>query len=365
MNANSKLKKIIFYINQISDGGAERVITNLASQFADDGYESILISSFRTENEYPLSPKVKRLSLEDEQIMQSFIKRNFTRIKKLRQIIQREKPDLLVSFLMEPIIRALIASMGLNIKNIISVRYNPFVLRGGSWLLHKLIFPFASGCVFQTEYAKSFFSQKLQKKSAVILNQVNSSFFDVKRDPVNGEIITCGRLNIAKNQKLLISAVNKLHKKYPEIILKIYGIGELKDELEEQIKNLNAESFIKLMGFSGNIQDALSRAEIFAFTSDYEGMPNALMEAMAAGLPCVSTDCPCGGPKALIENNKSGILIPLGDEDELIKQLEFLVLNKDKAREIGANARQRALDFAPEKIYQHWKEYFEFIANAN
>ncbi len=116
------MKKIIFYINTISGGGAERVMTNLASQFAEDGYESILVSSFRTEDEYPLSPKVRRLSLEDGQIMQSFIKRNFSRIKKLREIIKREKPDLLVSFLLEPIIRSLIASWGLNVKNIISVR---------------------------------------------------------------------------------------------------------------------------------------------------------------------------------------------------------------------------------------------------
>lgn len=292
------------------------------------------------------------------------IKRVTGRLLKLRKIIKDEKPDLVAAFMSANNIGAILASLGLKNKTIISVRVDPPMEYPGikGWLVSRLILPLASGCVFQTDDAKKWFSTKLQKKSAVIFNSVKPDFFNITRKPLKGEIISLGRLTPQKNQIMLINAVNELHKKYPDLKLKIYGEGPLRKNFEDVIKNLNAQDFIKLTGRTNDVPKALETAEIFILTSDFEGMPNALMEAMAAGLPCISTDCPCGGAKALINNFENGILIPVGDYQALIKSIEFLLTNPEKAAQIGEAAGKSSLNFTPDKIFNDWKKYFEATA---
>lgn len=355
------MKKILFYINTIKRGGAERVMTNLSSQFAENGYETVFVTSFPEKEEYELNKKIKRYNLEEQELKESRLKRNISRIQKLRKVCKKERPDVLVSFMAEPNFRAIIATMGLPVKTIVSVRNDPNVEYGGR-LMHfvgKWILPLADGCVFQTEDAKAWFPKRLQEKSTIIFNAVKSEFYHVTREPEEGLIVTLGRFQVQKNHKLLIHAMQQVKKKYPSVRLKLYGQGVLQEELEHLIAELGLQENVTIEGQTDNVAEALKYADIFAMTSDFEGMPNALMEALAVGVPSISTDCPCGGPRMLIEDGVNGLLFPVNDLNALVVSIEKLLENKALKDSMSKAARWNAQKYQEAEIFNQWKEYIQ------
>jgi glycosyltransferase involved in cell wall biosynthesis len=358
---------LLFYINAINGGGAERVILQLAHHFADEGYRSVLVTSFVDEGkEYEVPDNVTRISIEQEEIKQSRLKRNISRIRALRRIVKKEKPAAVISFMAEPNFRALIATIGLKTKRIISVRNDPnreYSGRVGRFVGTHIL-PKADGCVFQTDDAKAWFPDKLQKKSRVILNDVKEEFFDIQREQTRN-VISVGRLSKQKNHALLISAYASIADKHPDQNLLIYGAGALEAQLRQQITNLDLKERAFLMGPTSDVGEALSNARVFVLSSDYEGMPNCLMEALAAGVPCISTDCPCGGPRALIKDGENGLLVPIKDKEALANAIDKLLSDFDYAETIGKNAKESASQFHPERIFYQWKAYVEDVIDSN
>lgn len=353
------MRKIMLYINTINGGGAERVMVNLARALVEAGVDTTLVTSFRGDREYPLDPRVHRLLLEEEPLHQSRLQRNVGRIAKLRRLCRQEKPDLLLSFMAEPNFRAVMATRGLPVKTVVSVRNDPereYAGKAGR-LVGKYLLPLADGCVFQTRDAKAWFPEKLQKKSAIICNAVKPEFYEVQRLPVPGEIVTCGRLEEQKNHALLIEAFARMQERRPDTVLKIYGEGSLRPMLERQIAALGLTDKVLLMGATNNVAAALRTAALFVLSSDYEGMPNALMEAMAAGVPCVSTDCPCGGPRELFGAELANHLVPCRDAAALADAMERTLTGAED----GKAFRQRAAEFAPDKVYATWMQYLDQV----
>ena len=153
------------------------------------------------------------------------------------------------------------------------------------------------------------------------------------------DIVSFGRLDTKKNQKLLIQAVFQVHKIYPNIRLRIGGLGKEYDSLKNIIFQLNAQTYIQLIGWVNDISQILLGADLFILSSDYEGFPNALLEAMALGIPCISTDCPTG-PAELLGNNERGILVPVGDVCQMANAIIYLMEHHNKAVQYGIAARQ-------------------------
>lgn len=356
------MKKILFYINTLKYGGAERVMTNLSSQFADKGFEVLFVTSYPSDGEYELNKKIKRYNLESENYPCSKIKRNYIRIKRLRQICRIEKPDVLVAFMAEPNFRAIIATLGLKTKTVISVRNDPQKEYAGRLMnfVGKYILPKADGCVFQTEDAKKWFPKKLQNKSTIIFNAVKREFFEAKRNPVGGLVVTCGRLEVQKNHKLLIKAFSNVVRKISNAKLLIYGDGSLKETLQQLIDNLGLYDSVKLMGQTSDVVGTLEMADVFVLPSLYEGMPNALMEAMAVGVPCIATDCPCGGSRMLLDG-KNGVLINNNNLDELSNALNNLLLDNNKKKTISIKCRETVKEFNSDDVFFEWKEYIEKV----
>ena len=142
----------------------------------------------------------------------------------------------------------------------------------------------------------------------------------VKKEKV---IINVGKLMDQKNQKLLIKAFSKIADKYPEYKLKIYGEGPKRKELESLVKELGLSEKVEMPGWTPDIFDKVAAAELFVLSSDYEGLSNALLEAMMLGVPCISTDC--AGSNEIIRNNINGILVPAGGLKELVSAMQRIL----------------------------------------
>ena len=357
------MKKILFYINVLWKGGAERVILQLAIKFQEAGYDVLMITSFKDENEYVIPPSVRRITLEKQNKPQNRLVKNISRIIKLRKVIKEQKADYLISFMAEPNFRSVIANAFLKTKVIISVRNDPQKEYSGfiNKLVAKTILPFADGCVFQTKDAQNYFPLILQKKSKIIFNEVSESFFNIKRSKEVKDIVSIGRLSEQKNQLLLIKSFECIKNKYPDTNLRIYGDGDLKPLLNLYITEHGLTNRVFLEGVTDNVPDVLSRSALFVLSSNYEGMPNALLEAMAGGVPVISSDCPCGGPKMIIEDGVNGLLFPVGDGDCLIKAIDKILSNSQFRADLGKNAREYSIRFSPKLVFEEWSHFVNSI----
>lgn len=358
--------RVLFYINTLERGGAERVISNLANQFSQNNHESILLSSYYRDKEYKLDEKVKRFYLEDYiGKPKSRLYKNLKMIYYIRRVIKNENPDVVVSFTKEPSVRAVMASFSLNTKTIISIRNDPVVNYSGfiNSIIAKYIYPKADGCVFQTLDSQSYFKKKLQNKSKIIPNQVANVFFETVREDTD-YIVSIGNLYSDKNHLLLINAFENILKEFPNEKLYIYGKGDLEQELTDKIKEKRLEESIFLMGSTNDVPDVLSKAKIFALTSNHEGMPNALLEALAVGVPSIATDCPCGGPKSVIEPGENGFLIPVNNQTELENKMKMLLEDDNLSTYISENAKKSANEFRPDVVFKDWEDYlYEVLDN--
>jgi len=353
--------KILFYINLLCVGGAERVVANLASYLSKE-HDVTVINSYKTENEYPVNEAVKRVYIDHNEYS-SRIKKNIKRISFLRSWIKENKPDVCLSFMAEPNFRLAIATVGLHTKTIISVRNDPkkeFVVKG-SGILAKMLFPWVDGCVFQTEDAKAFFPKRLQKKSRVIINPVSAEFMSADRKPVFGNIVMMGRLTPQKNYQMAINAFEIAKKSNQNIKLHIYGEGYMRASLEKMIDEKQLSEDIILHGHVKDVKSVLETADLYLISSDFEGMPNALMEALACGVPCIATDCPCGGPRALIKNKHNGILVGVNEVEEMATAISEVLADTEYKNNLSLAAKKSSERFAPNVVFAQWVDYIKVV----
>jgi glycosyltransferase involved in cell wall biosynthesis len=359
--------KIAFHLNCLEQGGAERVVTNLANQFVENGYEVLIATEWYGENEFQTDPRVRRVhvGLRPGDEKKSRPMQFYLRVKYLRDFLNKEKPDILVPFARKALYRGLMAAYFMKMPVLISIRTDP----AGHYealsdkLQIPILFPRANGCVFQTEGAREFFAPRLQKNSRIILNPINPKYIGVPMpDKRTKTVVQSGRLVDFKNQPMLIRAFVEVHKKHPDYDLKIYGgdsFDGTKEILEQIIEENNAGDYVHLMGASDTLEKDLVDAALFAFTSDWEGLPNALMEAMALGLPIVATDCPCGGPRTIMTNEVDGLLIPIKDQKALEDGINRLIEDRDLAKRLGCAARRIAQKANGQAVFEQWRDYME------
>lgn len=349
--------KVAFYISDLSHGGAQRVIVNLANAFMNNGHDVYVLTTSASDWEYKLEAGVKRIILESKARAKNAIIRNIKRITKLRNVCKEIKPDTLISFMTEQNVRAAVATKGLDIKTILSVRCHP---QGGyknnkSKIITKLLYRLSDGVIFQTKETQACYPKSVQRKSRIIMNQVDSKFFKIQQG--EGEYyVALGRLEKQKNYPMMINGFSEFIKEYPGEKLRIYGVGKQEDNLKELIKELGAENNIFMMGSTDDVPSVLKNAKGFVMTSDFEGMPNSLLEAMASGLPCISTDCAGGGARAVIGNGE-GILIPVNDTKALTEALIKITKDEDFKNLLIEKSKKKSLEFLPEKIYKDWEDY--------
>ena len=359
-----KSNKIAFYMSSLAKGGAQRVIINLAEHLIKQEIEVIIVTTKVEREEYPLPTGVKRIlsDIPEQEGTNRFI--NFyKRVQKLRQIWKQEEPTLVISFVGKNNFMSILSSLLTPSRTIASVRgepnaeYNSLVMK----ILAKSFMGLADGLILQTRQAQAFFPKWIQRKSIILPNPLNQEFVNttVHRSPEIKTIISVGRVDANKNHRLLLDAFIRIANRYPELKLIIYGEGELRESLKKFAAESAYGTRIFLPGLSNDILADLQKADLFVLPSNTEGMPNALMEAMALGLPVISTDCPCGGPAELIKNHKNGILVPVGDVKAMEEAMIELVEDNSLAERIANHAFRIRTTHSPDIVNRQWIEYIQ------
>ncbi len=357
-------RKIAFYIGSLSKGGAERVFVNLGEYFYTQGYRVLFVTQYQRDNEYEVPKGCERVisDILPEETSDSRLINFFRRLKKLRKIWVSEKPDLVLSCVCKNNLMTIITTRFNKTRAVVSVVGEAALEYPGKiWpFLANCLFPMAEGIILQTERSRRFFSKKVSNKAVVLPNSLNPDFmrerFEGERDK---EIVSIGRMDENKNQKMIINAFAELSSKYPEYRLTIYGDGELRPELENRINNLGLNERIILPGVVTDIAARIEKCSVFVLVSDSEGVSNALIEALSLGLPTIATDVPSGGTEELMEDGKSGRIIPVGDEKALTAALDEMLSDSEKAAEYGRNAIKIQDRLRPDRVNRIWQDYFE------
>ena len=348
-------KNIMFVMNQMTSGGAERVVSILANSMSERGNRVSLVITFNSEIHYEINNKIEIIKFNINKEL-SQVSRNIKEIKSLIKLLKEKRPDVIISFIRN--VNCIVAAKIVGIPVIISERNNPkYDPKSKVWrVLRKIIYPYADGIVFQTNGARKYFSKKIQENSIIIENPLDESIKETIKCQKKKQVISVGRLCKQKDQETLIKAFHIFVKENKDYKLIIYGEGELREKLENLILNLGLSEYVELFGSTKDIYEKMIQSELFVMSSIYEGYPNALIEAMALGLPVISTDC-MYGPSEVIENGVNGILVKVGDYKNLANEMLKIIKNNDFREKIIENTQKNNLIFNKEIIVDKWLKY--------
>ena len=323
---------IAIVAKDMTPGGAERVIAQLLTEWCSQDIECSLVLMENRPIFYKLPDKVNLYEIGRRS--KNFAVSKFLQYVDARKTIRKIKPDIVLSMPEEIGIYIIGTLLGSRIPVVVSERNNPWVMpyKKITRLMRRITYPFATGLIFQTKQAASFFPKSQQKKGIVLPNPLDLSRIP---EPYVGErekiVVSAGRLETQKNFPLLIKAFSTFYQNHSDYKLVIYGEGSLRKELEKYAASLLPDSAFSFPGNATDLPERINKCSVFALSSDYEGIPNVLIEALAMGVPSVSTDCAPGGAAELIDDDVNGFLVPIGDEKALAAKMSELVDHTDIA----------------------------------
>ena len=358
------MSKLIVSIATLGSGGAERVLSVLSPCFADNFGTVQYVLWDGGEPFYPIDKRVKIVSLPEL----SGKKGRNRQMVTFRRVIKQEQPDLVLSFLTPYNMLVLFSTIGLKYKVVVAERTDPRrLLTGGKaglwfrdWLYRR-----ADGILTQTEYAKTCYDEKFAGLTKVIYNPVTMSGGQVGmalRAQKEHVFVTAGRLEPVKDQQMMILAFSEFHKLHPDYRLVLFGEGPARDELQNKINSLGLHDSIELAGRTNELWEKIANAEAFLLTSRYEGMSNALLEAMCMGLPVISTKV--AGATDLIKDGENGFLINIGDEETLTERMCHLADDSCLRKRIGNEATKVYELVKKDRISKEWIKYLNSKINS-
>ncbi len=393
MNFEDTKPHICLYIGSLQKGGAERVMTNLAEHLYSQGWRVTLVTTYFRPPEYapehglwdtatgePYGNETETVFWGSRRVSQTQpagIRRIYSdpakeelekgrvhgflaRYRTLRRIWKQEHPDVILSFIGYNNIFALLTTIGTEIPVAVSVRSNP----SREYASKKLripafaLFKRAAGVILQTQDAKEFFPRAIQKRAVILPNALNPDFVrPVYKGERQNEVVSVGRLDDNKNQAMILRAFAGTRTQHPEYVLRIYGDGPARNKLEALAAELGITDAVVFEGVVDQVRTRIEKSRIYVLSSKEEGMPNALLEAMSAGLACISTDCPCGGPKELLTDGVNGFLVPVDDTKAMTKRLLQLMEDLALAQRMGLEASKVQETYNLETVNHRWEEY--------
>ena len=365
--------KISFVTSTLTSGGAERVISLLANNFAERGYEVEMIAlTSISPDYYTLDPKVR--FIHADKVSKGGL---LGELWWFRKHIKKEQPDMVIAFMEAVYEFVLLALLGTKIPVISSERKDPATLGSLRKILRWMLLPTATAHVVQTQQIKQYYNQQIQKKTHIIYNPVNERVFDTSYDNANDDensglrikderlnrIISVGRLYPQKNQKMMIEAFAKIAPKFPEWSLVIYGEGHQRKALELLVERLKVKDKVLLPGRCETVIEEVAKSKVFCLSSDYEGMSNAMIEALCVGTPVISTKV--SGTDELIRDGENGLLVDIGDTEGLAKAFERLFSNQELREQLGKEGQKLANQFKTDTIVDQWENLINSEISLN
>jgi glycosyltransferase involved in cell wall biosynthesis len=374
--------RLVLVISSLAGGGAERAMAALANAWVAQGASVALITlALRSEDSYALRPEVLRIDLGllgDSTHLIGSLFASMRRVRALRRAISECRADVVISFMTTTNLLVLMAAAGLRVPVIVSER--TFVgmhpPRGISRGLHRLLYRRAAAVVAQTRRGATDLQARVARPVHVIPNWVTRRIDDpspgagglqregIQREPGDRVVLAAGRLDPPKGFDLLIDAFARVAARHPLWRLVILGEGPARADLAVLIEARGMQTRVSMPGFTPTPRAVMREADLFVLSSRYEGMPNALIEAMSEGLACVSFDCQTG-PGELIDHGINGWLVPPEDTTALAGALEVLMADDSLRARLGTRAREVRETHSEQAILPLWSALLtEVIATA-
>ncbi|MBW7881720.1 MAG: glycosyltransferase [Caldilineaceae bacterium] len=353
--------KIVIFIPTLTSGGAERVASILANEWCQK-YSVTVITYFENPSFYKISDRVRHICLGRKANKNSIARIIDVGIGlvRLRRIIVGLKPIFVLSFMNKYNCFCLASMLGSGIPVVVSERDSPTEkLPTIRVLARKMLYRFAAGVICQTEDGKKFIDAEAKNRCSIVISNPINKIVDVSARRPEKVILNVSRLVRKKGHIQLLEAFAKSG--LEDWTLVLCGEGEERERIKDHARSLGVDERVVLMGLTEDLSCHFKTAGIFAFSSLYEGYPNALAEAMVSGIPCVSYDCPTG-PSEIIKNGVNGLLVPVGDVGGLARCLRYLATDSEYAETLGMSASN---------IYEHVKsgaiaaEYLNFCIKVS
>lgn len=353
----SEQPRVLFLVHALGGGGAERVTVNLANYLVAAGWP-VYLMPLQAGPGFPVDPRVEL----DERAPQGGNRylRGLRKMRYVRRAIRRFRPDVVVSlgagfgYLTSPLLRE-------PFRLVTQIATDPtylFSLGRFYRVTYARAFARSQRIVFQTQAAMDYFDDNVRKKGIIISNPLrdglvhNSAPFATR----DKEVVSFGRLIVQKRPDVLVDAFARFHEQNPDYRLSIFGEGELEDAVRTQIGARGLSEAVTLSGFRNDIHDRVRNAGMYVLSSDVEGLPNAMLEAMALGIPSVCTDCAPGGARETIERYRSGVLVPAGDPVALAEAMNALVDDPARADALIGAGLPVGQALSGQRIYQEWAD---------
>lgn len=395
-----KQKEIVFLIKVMNGGGAERVVSLLSDAVIKKGFKTTLILTHQSKKDALLNdinPDIKVISLPDEiknlktnkfaskliMLVARFIgklgfvfgekanykcsvlkyhSRNYKNVTYLKRFFKEHKTSFAVAFLYDSIFLSLL-SKGKKNKLIISERGDPEQTNSKTSIAFlKNEFQKADAFVFQSPDAQKWYEDNTSVKGTVIFNPIKADLPESYHGERQKKIVNFCRISAQKNLIVLVDAFEKFNQDFPDYELYVIGdpVGNdaegYIDLVEERIEKTPCKEKIFLLPSRRDIHEEIKDYAMFVSSSDFEGMSNSMLEAMALGLPVVCTDCPAGGARAVIKDGENGLLVPVGDSEKLYLAMKRVAEDEELARKLSLNAVAVRKNQSLEKIIEKWME---------
>lgn len=330
------MSKIVFVIPDMPGGGTERVVALLANEYCKRGILTAIMLFAGHETAYPLDGRIEVVSLGAPS--GGRLMARLKRLSRMRKYYRENKECQIWAFSVMGAVFSVIAAIGQKHFFLVSERNDPD--RYDHKKIRNLAYRFADVVVCQTKEAVRGLPKGIGKKSVVIPNPVDPGRAEEQEGPREHRIVAVGRLEPQKNHKLLLCAFAVFVRTHTDYTLDLYGKGELEKELRQLAVDLGIADHVCFRGFSGRVKEEINNAAMYVLSSDYEGISNSMLEALALGIPVIATDCPIGGSRMYIEDGVNGLLVPVGKTEAMAAAMGRIADDEAFGAALGAAGRR-------------------------